>query len=299
MGGIYHLRIEHLKYFLMIATQQSISKAAEQLYISQPALSESLRNLEKEVGVPLAIRSRHGVTLTEEGKEFAQFAAEIYQTYTNMQMHFQQKYKPTLEQQVIHLITTPMCAHTYVYQLIASFKQLYPNIEVLYLEVPDDKFFCYLQENANLFAFILLYPESLPKKLPSSIERIMLGETPLVACFASKHLFAFRSAISLAELDQVSLITFESSFSVRGFLEDENKIVSNSVEMHLQAITKENYAGIVPFLSYQHLFAEHNIQAVPIEPTEMIQNCVFHPTWNTMSETEKLFLQYIKSYFLQ
>jgi len=59
---------EIYEFFLKVSEMGSISKAADKLYISQPALSQQLKNLEKELDASLFIRSNKGIELTEEGK---------------------------------------------------------------------------------------------------------------------------------------------------------------------------------------------------------------------------------------
>ena len=65
-----------INYFLTVADKLSFSKAAEQLYVSQPAVSRQVSLLEQELGVPLFSRSNQGVTLTEAGTAFEQFFLE-------------------------------------------------------------------------------------------------------------------------------------------------------------------------------------------------------------------------------
>ena len=59
-----------LKYILTIAETKSLNKAAEQLYVSQPSLTNALKELEKEVGITIFFRTGRGVTLTNDGVEF-------------------------------------------------------------------------------------------------------------------------------------------------------------------------------------------------------------------------------------
>lgn len=66
-----------LRYFLMVAKEQSFTKAAEQLNITQPTLSRQLAALEKELGVKLFHRGGHSITLTNEGLLLKRRALEI------------------------------------------------------------------------------------------------------------------------------------------------------------------------------------------------------------------------------
>lgn len=56
-----------LNYFLTVAREKTISRAAEVLHLSQPTLSKQLKELEEELGVTLFIRGNRSITLTEDG----------------------------------------------------------------------------------------------------------------------------------------------------------------------------------------------------------------------------------------
>ncbi len=71
------MQIEKLKYFVEVAEKGSINLACEGLHISQQALSQSMRNLEKEMGVALLDRSHKGIALTEKGQAFFEAAIDI------------------------------------------------------------------------------------------------------------------------------------------------------------------------------------------------------------------------------
>ena len=66
-----------LKYFLMVAREENITKAANLLHITQPTLSRQLIQLEEELGVTLFQRSKHRIILTEDGMLLRRRAKEI------------------------------------------------------------------------------------------------------------------------------------------------------------------------------------------------------------------------------
>lgn len=70
-----------LHYLITISETNSLNKAAEQLYVSQPSLSSSMKELEKELGITLFYRSGRGVTLTNDGLEFLLYAKQLYGQY--------------------------------------------------------------------------------------------------------------------------------------------------------------------------------------------------------------------------
>lgn len=71
------MTLQQLKYILAISETGSMNKAAEQLYVSQPSLTSSVQELEKEIGVKIFNRSGRGVTLTNDGAEFLQYARQV------------------------------------------------------------------------------------------------------------------------------------------------------------------------------------------------------------------------------
>ena len=78
------MTLQQLHYILTIAKTGSLSKSAEELYISQPSLTGAVRELETELGVTLFYRSGKGMTLTNDGIEFITYAREIYYRYEQL-----------------------------------------------------------------------------------------------------------------------------------------------------------------------------------------------------------------------
>ena len=71
------MQIKQLEYLVKIVENGSISKAAEQLYITQPNLTKAVNSLEKEYGIRIFNRKARGVELTAEGKEFMRYARKV------------------------------------------------------------------------------------------------------------------------------------------------------------------------------------------------------------------------------
>lgn len=78
------MTLTQLNYFITIAETKSLNKAADQLYVSQPSLTNSMKELEKELGIILFFRSGRGVTLTNDGTEFLLYAKQIYGQYESV-----------------------------------------------------------------------------------------------------------------------------------------------------------------------------------------------------------------------
>lgn len=78
------MTLMQLNYIITIARTGSINKAAEELYVSQPSLTSSVKELEKELGIVLFHRSGRGVTLTADGEEFLLYARQLYGQYESI-----------------------------------------------------------------------------------------------------------------------------------------------------------------------------------------------------------------------
>ena len=78
------MTLTQLSYLITIAETKSLNKAAEQLYVSQPSLTNAIKELEKELGITLFYRSGRGVTLTNDGTEFLLYAKQIYGQYESV-----------------------------------------------------------------------------------------------------------------------------------------------------------------------------------------------------------------------
>ena len=73
------MTVKQLKYILKVAEVGSITEAAKLLFISQPSLSNSIKETETEAGITIFLRSRSGITLTKDGAEFLGYARQVIQ----------------------------------------------------------------------------------------------------------------------------------------------------------------------------------------------------------------------------
>ena len=88
------MTLQQLKYAVCTAECKSLNKAASKLFISQPSLSGTIRDLEEEIGMKIFSRSNRGITITPEGEDFLGYARQILQQYQLMEEKFIEKKKP-------------------------------------------------------------------------------------------------------------------------------------------------------------------------------------------------------------
>ena len=79
------MELRELRYFVAVAREGSVSKAAEVLFVTQPNLSRQMQNLEKEIGQPLFVRGSRRITLTQAGELLYKRAEEIIELYNKTQ----------------------------------------------------------------------------------------------------------------------------------------------------------------------------------------------------------------------
>jgi DNA-binding transcriptional LysR family regulator len=122
------MTIRQLEVFLAIAHAQSFSRAAERIHLSQPTLSEHMKELEEELGVPLFIRHSRSVSLTEPGRVFEDYATRVVATLAAGRHAIAELDGLKRGSLVVGASTTP---GTYVLPArIAKFRQQYPGITV-------------------------------------------------------------------------------------------------------------------------------------------------------------------------
>ena len=82
------MTLQQMNYLLTIAESRSMNKASEKLYISQPTLTSAVRDVEKEIGIPVFHRTHKGVTPTAEGEELLQRIKKVYKQYEEVMEYY-------------------------------------------------------------------------------------------------------------------------------------------------------------------------------------------------------------------
>ena len=131
------MEIRVLQYFLMVAREENITRAAQLLHLTQPTLSRQMIQLEEELGVALFHRSNHRVTLTEEGMLLRRRAQEIVDLADKTKMDIQrreQELSGTLTIGAGELLSSQVLA-----KLLAGFRARHPLVSFqLYSAQADD-----------------------------------------------------------------------------------------------------------------------------------------------------------------
>lgn len=130
------MELRTLRYFLAVAYEGNISRAAESLYIAQPSLSRQIQGLEKELGCQLLIRKSHRVELTPEGLELRSRATEVLEMVGRIEDEFAQRDAAAIVGDV-HIVAAETAGMRLVARVIADIHQVHPQIE-FHLHTGDD-----------------------------------------------------------------------------------------------------------------------------------------------------------------
>lgn len=118
--------IKALRYFLMVANEGTISKAADKLFIAQPPLSRQIQKLEQELGVTLFERGKRQIRLTDEGQFLKQRAEEIITLVEKTESQLEMFAEDT--NGMISIGVTDSCGASLIPDLIEKFHRKYPLI---------------------------------------------------------------------------------------------------------------------------------------------------------------------------
>ena len=203
------MELRTLRYFLAVAYEGNISRAAESLYIAQPSLSRQIQSLEKELGCQLFIRKSHRVELTPEGLELRSRATEVLEMVGRIEDEFAQRDVAAVVGDV-HVVAAETAGMRLVARVIAEIHEAHPKIE-FHLHTGDDlqasdmldkglADFAVICQPANLVNY---HTRELPDKdvwgvLMRSDDPLAAGEGVTPAQLAKRSCYFSRQQVSLS-----------------------------------------------------------------------------------------------------
>lgn len=140
------MELSQIRYFLDAAQTQHITKSAERMHLAQPALTKSIHNLEKELGVPLFARRGRNIVLTQYGE----YVRDKLQPLMNSLDRVPAELAHMAETENHTIRLSVLAASTIVTQAIIEYKKKYPNINFHVLQNPEQELFD-IEITTNLF----------------------------------------------------------------------------------------------------------------------------------------------------
>lgn len=123
-----NIDFELYRVFYTVANNGNITKASEELNISQPAISKSIKNLEQQLGGNLFVRTKRGVILTEEGKEFYSYIKQAIEYINNAENKFTELVN--LETGCIKIGVSATLTKEFLLPYLEKFHKMYPKIDI-------------------------------------------------------------------------------------------------------------------------------------------------------------------------
>lgn len=264
------MEFKNIQYFIKIAECDSITQAANELYVSQQALSKSIRNLEQELNTRLFNRTSHGISLTEDGRylrnKFLYLCRNFEEAKSETYMHFR------THKGQISFCVSPGFFRSVPIRFLLEFEDAYPNLTLHKIEVPDLDCEDYVRKDPHHFGL------STKPWYTNGIQYSPLYREQVYFIASKRHPLAGRKEISLSELSQDNFLFFNNSFNIHyrtlyacKSLDFTPNIIYRSADVsQLVKLASEN-AGIL--LCVKHVYEEANKDAlvcIPIAENDLL-----------------------------
>jgi len=201
-----------LRLFYKLAQLKNFSKVADELYLTQSAVSRQIKNLEDKMCVKLFLREKEGVTLTEEGRMLFGYAEKILGLYEKARKEIDHFRHSSLNKIIIGASTT--LGEYVLPKIISTFGKRHPEADI-YLRVANAReIFKQLSTNA----FNLALVEGRFDNPSFLVEKVF--EDELVIIVSTQHRWASKKNISFNELQTEPIIIREEGSGTRRMLEE-------------------------------------------------------------------------------
>jgi len=224
-----NIDFELYRIFYTVANHKNITKASEELNISQPAISKSIKNLEEQLGGQLFVRTKRGVILTEEGKEFYNYIKQAIEYISNAENKFTELIN--LETGCIKIGISTTLTKEFLLPYLEEFHRLYPKIDIQIITNMSSELFPKLR-NGLIDIIILNLNE---KNYGQDINITKCKK--ITDCFVANKTFKdlINKEISIKELNKYPLILQSKGSNTREFLDnfakENNTILKPNIEL--------------------------------------------------------------------
>ncbi len=260
---------KQIRTFLAVCIHESVTVAAQNLYISQQALSSMIGALESDLGVSLFRRSRRGMALTEAGECFYELMAPVMQEYDDALLAFSQRYSSMRGD--LQLALAPGMLRSIGPDLLLRFQDAYPDIRVHGVESYDTE--C-PRMVLNGSVDMALAPETFEA---ADAHYVNLKTEPLLAIMRRSHPLAGRESVTLWDLREQQFVSLDEKHCIyqctmsackRYGFEPDIRQFSKDVGFLLSLAREKDCI----FICVGHTLKElaHDYVTLPIDDPEMV-----------------------------
>ena len=256
------MNIDQLKYLADLAITNSMNVTAKRMFITQQAVSDSIKRLEQELGCTLLNRSKTGITFTEDGKVILKHAQKILKQHEQIEHYLQEKYNKDYVQGKLLIGAGPVANETILPELLFRMHSRFPNISVHVAGNSVDTIIKLLKNGAldfilfsysedNHFDFQNINFDTIETDLePFLVHKLYID--PMVCIMPNNHPLSVQDTVSTEDMSKHKQTAYSNDTSYitnRGFLH-----VSTNIKIHQQFIKSEGTICALPLRTYQALF---------------------------------------------
>lgn len=268
------MELRTLYYFLMVAREENITRAAEQLHMTQPALSRQLMQLEDEIGTQLLIRGKRKIQLTDAGMLLRRRAEEILELVEKTEKEL------SLHEDLIGEIAigTADCSATQLFlpELIQSFSQAYPQVSYRFYSGTADLMKERLDQGLIDVA-ILLEPVDITKydfvRLPQKEKWGLLVH--------SQHPLAQKAFVTPQDLIGIPLFNNDRSIvqnEIASWFKDDYQklhfIATHDLLPNIISLVENGFGNVITIEGATHHYSGDHVKFIPFSPS-LITGTVF------------------------
>lgn len=196
------MELRHLRYFVAVAREGHVTRAAEKLHIQQPPLSQQIRALEREIDAPLFVRHPRGVSLTDAGRSFLADAEAVLASVDQAVVRARRTARGETGRIAVGF-TTSAPFHPLVARAIREYRVQRPDISFVLEESSSGELLAGLRDERLDIAFIrsgLADPQGL------SVQPLLQEE--MAAALPARHRLVRRPRLTLKDLATEDLILY-------------------------------------------------------------------------------------------
>ena len=287
------MNITQLKYFRAICTYHSVSNAAEFLHISQPSLSNAIKDLENEFGVVLFHRHHRGMRLTGEGEALLKVTEQILSDMDQAEKLMKGLGKGRKQ---LRLGVPPMIGSLVLPDIYRNFLQKAPDISLAITEGGRQNLLQKLRDDVVDMAFI-----SHSGPLDRVYASVTIAQFPIVCCTAKTNPLSQLSAVRPENVAGMPLVLFADSFfqteKIKKWFADSGitpKILMQTEQLStMQTIISGDIAA--GFMFRQLVEANPNLVAIPTEYPMLADISLVWKKENHISDSMQVFVDYIRT----
>lgn len=225
-----NISLDLYRLFYIVAKEGSISRAANILFVSQPAITLQIKKLESELGVSLFTRTRHGVVLTEEGNILFEYIKVAMDNIINGENALSNL--KNLDSGIIRIGASTTVSKHIVMPYLEKFHEMYPKIEIQIVNSLTTNLLKELR-NGNLDILFL----NLPMDENKDLKIIPITDVHDIFVGNKKYFDLTKGKISLEELNNYPLLFQKMPSNTRSYLNKYLKSNNTNLKPQLEVVS--------------------------------------------------------------